>query len=36
MDYIDASLSSFGSKDGRATLPGFWDAMARLGKDRHP
>ena len=36
MDYVYASLSYFGSKDGRATMPGFWDKMARLGKDRNP
>src|SRR5262249_40075856 len=25
-----------GYKDGRATMQGFWDEMARLGKDRNP
>src|SRR5690349_2364078 len=35
-DNVYAYLSSFGSKGGRATMPGFWDEMARLGKDRHP
>ena len=36
MDYVYAYLSYFGYKDGRATMPGFWDEMARLGKDRNP
>src|SRR5262249_39477801 len=36
MDDVYASLSYCGSKEGRATLPGFWDEMARRGKDRHP
>jgi alkanesulfonate monooxygenase SsuD/methylene tetrahydromethanopterin reductase-like flavin-dependent oxidoreductase (luciferase family) len=36
MDDVYAYLSYFGDKDGRATMPGFWDEMARLGKDRHP
>ncbi|HEV7994776.1 MAG TPA: LLM class flavin-dependent oxidoreductase, partial [Stellaceae bacterium] len=36
MDYVYAYLSYFGFKDGRATIQGFWDEMARLGKDRNP
>ena len=36
MDDVYAYLSYFGYKDGRATMPGFWDEMARLGKDRNP
>jgi alkanesulfonate monooxygenase SsuD/methylene tetrahydromethanopterin reductase-like flavin-dependent oxidoreductase (luciferase family) len=36
MDYVYAYLSYFGYKDGRATMQGFWDEMARLGKDRNP
>ncbi len=36
MDYVYAYLSYFGFKDGRATMQGFWDEMARLGKDRNP
>src|SRR5215472_5674988 len=36
MDYVYAYLSYFGYKAGRATMQGFWDEMARLGKDRNP
>jgi len=36
MDYVYAYLSYFGYKDGQATMTGFWDEMARLGKDRNP
>ena len=36
MDYVYAYLSYCGYKDGRATMHGFWDEMARLGKDRNP
>ena len=36
MDHVYAYLSYFGYKDGRATMQGFWDEMARLGKDRNP
>jgi alkanesulfonate monooxygenase SsuD/methylene tetrahydromethanopterin reductase-like flavin-dependent oxidoreductase (luciferase family) len=36
MDYVYAYLSYFGAKDGRATMQGFWNEMARLGKDRNP
>src|ERR1700674_2567635 len=36
MDYVYAYLSYFGYKDGQATMSGFWDEMARLGKDRNP
>ncbi len=36
MDDVYAYLSYFGSKGGRATMHGFWDEMARLGKDRNP
>jgi alkanesulfonate monooxygenase SsuD/methylene tetrahydromethanopterin reductase-like flavin-dependent oxidoreductase (luciferase family) len=36
MDYVYAYLSYFGYKDGRATMQGFWNEMARLGKDRNP
>jgi len=36
MDHVYAYLSYFGFKDGRATMQGFWDEMARLGKDRNP
>ena len=31
-----AYLSYFGYKDGQATMDGFWNEMARLGKDRNP
>jgi len=36
MDYVYAYLSYFGYKAGEATMKGFWDEMARLGKDRNP
>jgi alkanesulfonate monooxygenase SsuD/methylene tetrahydromethanopterin reductase-like flavin-dependent oxidoreductase (luciferase family) len=36
MDYVYCYLSYFGYKDGKATMQGFWDEMARLGKDRNP
>jgi len=36
LDYVYAYLSYFGYKAGEATLRGFWDEMARLGKDRNP
>jgi alkanesulfonate monooxygenase SsuD/methylene tetrahydromethanopterin reductase-like flavin-dependent oxidoreductase (luciferase family) len=35
-DYVYAYLSYFGYKAGKATMQGFWDEMARLGKDRNP
>jgi alkanesulfonate monooxygenase SsuD/methylene tetrahydromethanopterin reductase-like flavin-dependent oxidoreductase (luciferase family) len=35
-DYVYCYLSYFGYKAGRATMQGFWDEMARLGKDRNP
>jgi alkanesulfonate monooxygenase SsuD/methylene tetrahydromethanopterin reductase-like flavin-dependent oxidoreductase (luciferase family) len=36
MDYVYCYLSYFGYKAGRATMEGFWNEMARLGKDRNP
>ena len=36
MDYVYCYLSYFGYKAGQATMQGFWDEMARLGKDRNP
>ncbi len=36
MDYVYAYLSYFGYKAGQATMTGFWNEMARLGKDRNP
>ncbi len=36
MDYVYAYLSYYGYKAGRLTMQGFWDEMARLGKDRNP
>ena len=36
MDYVYAYLSYFGYKAGQVTMQGFWDEMARLGKDRNP
>src|SRR6266705_2752768 len=36
MDYVYAYLSYFGYKDGQATMSGFWEEMARLGKDKNP
>jgi alkanesulfonate monooxygenase SsuD/methylene tetrahydromethanopterin reductase-like flavin-dependent oxidoreductase (luciferase family) len=35
-DYVYSYLSYFGYKAGEATLRGFWEEMARLGKDRNP
>ena len=35
-DYVYAYLSYFGYQAGRAVMQGFWDEMARLGKDRNP
>ena len=36
MDYVYCYLSYYGYKIGRATMDGFWDEMAKLGKDRNP
>ena len=36
MDYVYCYLSYFGYKQGLATMRGFWDEMARIGKDRNP
>jgi alkanesulfonate monooxygenase SsuD/methylene tetrahydromethanopterin reductase-like flavin-dependent oxidoreductase (luciferase family) len=36
MDYVYCYLSYFGYIAGKATMQGFWDEMARLGKDRNP
>ncbi len=36
MDYVYCYLSYYGYKAGQATMQGFWDEMARLGKDRNP
>ena len=36
MDYVYCYLSYYGYKAGRQTMQGFWDEMARLGKDRNP
>jgi alkanesulfonate monooxygenase SsuD/methylene tetrahydromethanopterin reductase-like flavin-dependent oxidoreductase (luciferase family) len=36
MDYVYCYLSYYGFKAGRATMQGFWDEMARIGKDRNP
>jgi alkanesulfonate monooxygenase SsuD/methylene tetrahydromethanopterin reductase-like flavin-dependent oxidoreductase (luciferase family) len=36
MDYVYAYLSYFGFKEGQATMSGFWNEMARLGKDKNP
>jgi alkanesulfonate monooxygenase SsuD/methylene tetrahydromethanopterin reductase-like flavin-dependent oxidoreductase (luciferase family) len=36
MDYVYAYLSYFGYKAGRATMQGFWNETAKLGKDRNP
>jgi alkanesulfonate monooxygenase SsuD/methylene tetrahydromethanopterin reductase-like flavin-dependent oxidoreductase (luciferase family) len=36
MDYVYAYLSYFGYLAGQATMHGFWEEMARLGKDRNP
>jgi alkanesulfonate monooxygenase SsuD/methylene tetrahydromethanopterin reductase-like flavin-dependent oxidoreductase (luciferase family) len=36
MDYVYCYLSYYGYKAGQATMTGFWNEMARLGKDRTP
>ena len=36
MDYVYCYLSYYGYKAGQATMKGFWDEMAKLGKDRNP
>jgi alkanesulfonate monooxygenase SsuD/methylene tetrahydromethanopterin reductase-like flavin-dependent oxidoreductase (luciferase family) len=36
MDYVYCYLSYYGYKAGQATMSGFWNEMARLGKDRNP
>jgi alkanesulfonate monooxygenase SsuD/methylene tetrahydromethanopterin reductase-like flavin-dependent oxidoreductase (luciferase family) len=36
MDYVYCYLSYYGYKAGQATMDGFWNEMARLGKDRNP
>jgi alkanesulfonate monooxygenase SsuD/methylene tetrahydromethanopterin reductase-like flavin-dependent oxidoreductase (luciferase family) len=36
MDYVYCYLSYYGYKAGQATMTGFWDEMAKLGKDRNP
>ncbi len=36
MDYVYCYLSYYGFKAGRATMHGFWEEMARIGKDRNP
>jgi len=36
MDYVYSYLSYYGHKVGQATMNGFWNEMARLGKDRNP
>jgi hypothetical protein len=36
MDHVYCYLSYYGYKAGQATMDGFWDEMARLGKDRNP
>jgi len=36
MDYVYCYLSYFGYKSGLATMQGFWNEMAKLGKDRNP
>jgi alkanesulfonate monooxygenase SsuD/methylene tetrahydromethanopterin reductase-like flavin-dependent oxidoreductase (luciferase family) len=36
MDYVYCYLSYYGYQAGQATMSGFWDEMARLGKDRNP
>jgi alkanesulfonate monooxygenase SsuD/methylene tetrahydromethanopterin reductase-like flavin-dependent oxidoreductase (luciferase family) len=35
-DHVYAYLSYFGYKAGQATMQGFWDEMARLGKEPNP
>ncbi len=36
MDYVYCYLSYYGYKAGQSTMEGFWEEMARLGKDRNP
>src|SRR6201985_271249 len=36
MNYVYCYLSYYGYKAGQATMDGFWNEMARLGKDRNP
>src|SRR5215469_12104222 len=36
MDYVYCYLSYYGYKAGQGTMKGFWDEMAKLGKDRNP
>jgi alkanesulfonate monooxygenase SsuD/methylene tetrahydromethanopterin reductase-like flavin-dependent oxidoreductase (luciferase family) len=36
MDHVYCYLSYYGYQAGQATMQGFWDEMARLGKDRNP
>ena len=36
MGYVYCYLSYYGYKAGQSTMQGFWDEMARLGKDRNP
>ena len=36
MDYVYCYLSYYGYKAGQSTMQGFWEEMARLGKDRNP
>jgi alkanesulfonate monooxygenase SsuD/methylene tetrahydromethanopterin reductase-like flavin-dependent oxidoreductase (luciferase family) len=36
MDYVYCYLSYYGYKAGQSTMKGFWEEMARLGKDRNP
>lgn len=36
MDYVYCYLSYYGYKAGLRTMQGFWDQMAKLGKDRNP
>src|SRR3989475_1830277 len=36
LDYVYCYLSYFGYKRGRATMDGFWEAIARVGADDNP
>ena len=36
MDYVYCYLSYYGYKAGLTTMQGFWNEMAKLGKDRNP
>ena len=36
MDYVYSYLSYFGYKAGQATMKGFWDRMATLGREPNP